>query len=352
MKQGRTLETLAAELERQQEAKADYVADTRTLTLASNGDSKLSMVDIGTFGVNEIAHEQIGGRLRIPRKFYQRLRGDHPELLDRVVNELFQKEPEARMVRTLDGTARAFLSDRYRRLDNYDLAQVVLPILGEFPEMKIASCQLTDRRMYIKALFPRIEGEVAQGDVVQAGVVISNSEVGSGALKVEPLVFRLVCLNGMIVPDAGMRRFHIGRRVSEAEEAAYQLFRDETRKADDKAFFLKVEDVVRAAADEAAFRQTVATLSDLAEKPIEGDPVKSVEVLANEISLDEKEQGSVLRHLVNGGDLSQWGVVNAVTRASQDVDDYDRATEMEALGGTVAALEDRKWKAVATAGKE
>ena len=38
------------------------------------------------------------------------------------------------MVRTLDGQVRAVLSDRYRRLDNYDLAENVLPILQQLPE--------------------------------------------------------------------------------------------------------------------------------------------------------------------------------------------------------------------------
>jgi hypothetical protein len=33
--------------------------------------------------------------------------------------------------------------------------------------------------------------------------------------------------------------------------------------------------------------------------------------------------------------LSQWGLVNAITRTSQDVTDYDRATELERLGGVV-----------------
>ena len=31
-------------------------------------------------------------------------------------------------------------------------------------------------------------------------------------------------------------------------------------------------------------------------------------------------------------DFSQFGLVNAVTRASQDVDNYNRATELERIG--------------------
>ena len=36
-----------------------------------------------------------------------------------------------------------------------------------------------------------------------------------------------------------------------------------------------------------------------------------------------------------GNDFSAFGLVTAVTRSSQDVSDYNRATELERLGGTL-----------------
>ena len=85
------------------------------------------------------------------------------------------------MVRTLDGQARAFLSDRYRRLDNFDLASSVLPVLGEMGDgIQIISAEMTETRMYIKVINKRLELEVQKGDVVQAGMVLSNSEVFCG----------------------------------------------------------------------------------------------------------------------------------------------------------------------------
>ncbi len=128
------------------------------------------------------------------------MRSQAPELLAANVNEWFHQKPERRMLRTLDGSMRAFLSDRYRRLDNYDLASAVLPVLKEMGEgLKIVSTELTESKMYIKVINERLELEVKQGDVVQAGMVISNSEVGMGSLKVEPLIYRLICTNGCAV---------------------------------------------------------------------------------------------------------------------------------------------------------
>jgi hypothetical protein len=101
------------------------------------------------------------------------------------------------MLRTLDGKVRAVLSERYRRLDNFDLAeQRAAHPAGQLPEVRFESVELTETRMYLKCVTPRLKYEMAPGDVVQAGVVISNSEVGQGTLSVQPLLFRLVCRNG------------------------------------------------------------------------------------------------------------------------------------------------------------
>lgn len=129
--------------------------------------------------------------------YYDKMLEEYPELLAQNVNAWFQREPAVRMVRTIDGTARAFLSNRYRRIDNLDIAGIVLPVLQEMEGMHFESCQLTDSRMYIKVVNTRLEAEVVPGDIVQSGIIISNSEVGLGSVSIQPLVYRLVCSNGM-----------------------------------------------------------------------------------------------------------------------------------------------------------
>ena len=58
------------------------------------------------------------------------------------------------------------------------------------------------RRIGEGAAMIRTKGEPGTGDIVQAGVVISNSETGLGAVCIQPLIYRLVCSNGMVVNDA------------------------------------------------------------------------------------------------------------------------------------------------------
>lgn len=350
MKQGKTLQELAKALDNQQTRKQDYVGDTRKMQLISTEAHTSSLhlhgEDILCFDVTEHTHRQIAQRLKIPAKYYDRLRADHPSILDMNVNSLFCEESERRMIRTLDGSARAFLSDRYRPLDNYDLAQAVLPVLGDVPDIKIESCELTEKRMYIKALFPRIETEVKKGDVVQSGVVISNSEIGAGALTVEPLVFRLECTNGMISKDYSQRKAHLGRAADEGERA-FEFYRDETLQADDKALWLKIQDTVRASVNETNFQKIVEAMRRSTHMLIEADPIKVVERVQSHYRLDDSESGNVLRHLISGSDLSAYGVLNAITRTAQDVSDYDRATELERVGGQIIELKPNEWQQLA-----
>lgn len=346
MKEGKSLTDLAIELDRQVNAKHDYVADTRCLSMHSGSDRVILQMDTENqdFKPSRSAHSQIAQWANIPQAYYDRMPQD---LKATNVNHWLQQSPAKRMVRTMDGQMRAFLSDRYRILDNYDLAQSILPVLQEVQDMKIISCELTERRMYIKALFPRIEDEVQVGDTVQSGVVISNSEIGQGSLRVEPLVYRLVCLNGMI-SNYSQKRYHIGKAAG-VEEQARELFRDETLQADDKAFWMKVQDTVRASVNEASFKNIVASMRETMGLEMKDSPVEVVKRVQKSFGFNEQEGNGVLQHLIQGADLSAYGLLNAITRTSQDVEDYDRATELERIGGKVLELNQEQWKVLSEA---
>ncbi|MCE4369683.1 DUF932 domain-containing protein [Xanthomonas hortorum] len=353
MKNGRSLLALAHELERQLATKKDLLVPTTLMHHRTDeaGNTRLTIEEPQRpqdYGVTPLARRQLADKLKIPFAYFERMRLGQPELLDRNVNTWLQGEGERRMVRTLDGNVRAVLSDRYRRLDNYDLAEQVLPILQRLPGVELVSHELTETRMYLKAVTGRLQYEIAEGDVVQAGVAISNSEVGCGMLSVQPLLYRLVCLNGLIASDQSLRKTHVGRVLGHDGDAV-TVFKDDTLLADDKAFFLKVRDVVEAAVSEATFRHTAQKLQRTLQVPLTGDPVRSVEVLADRYAMNEHERAGVLRHLIAEGELSAYGLVNAVTHYSQDVDDYDRATEFESLGGKLIELSRSEWKPIAEA---
>lgn len=60
-------------------------------------------------------------------------------------------------------------------------------------------------------------------------------------------------------------------------------------------------------------------------------------------------QFRVLRHLIVEGDLSAYGLVNAVTHFSQDVEGCVSATQLKALGGKLIELALGDWQELANA---
>lgn len=344
-----SLQNLAAELQRRAENKKDYITDTRKISMEN--DSTISF-DNGVrhnLQANDVAHRQIATRLEIPAKYYDRMREVAPAMLAQNVNHWMHNDPSTRMVRTLDGKVRAFLSDRYNRIENEEIAKAALPALLEQDGVQVISSSITETRMYIKAVFTKVQGEVRKGDLVQAGVVISNSEVGLGAVSIKPLVYRLVCTNGLIIEDSKFTARHVGGRVLESEDVR-EMLTDETLKADDKAILLKVRDVVRASFDQVRFQRQLELMQGATEQKITGNPVEAVKLLAKKNNLNEFEEGSILRNLIEGADLSRWGVLNAITAtAKEDVLSYDRATELETLGGQMLTIPANDWKALSIA---
>lgn len=351
MKEGKTLQELAAELERQQLAKKDLIVSTGVLSMDSRDDGGIALNVMGGqmiqhYDVGEIAHRQIGQFLKIPATYYDRMRREYPQLLTLNANGWFAQMPQAkRMLRTLDGTARALLSDRYRRIDNFEVASAVLPIISRMEGAGVESCELTDSRMYLKVVNPRVTAEIKKGDIVQAGVLISNSEVGMGSVTVSPLIYRLVCSNGMIAEDGKLRKYHVGRANESRED--FSIYRNETIEADDKAFLMKLEDSVKAAVDQARFAAIVDKLRESTEATFQPQQVQQVvELASKEYGFTDSESSGILGHLAAGGDLSLYGLANAVTRQAQDVASYDRSTELEAAGYRIITMAPSLWRSL------
>jgi len=257
---------------------------------------------------------------------------EEPDLLALNVNRWLEETPARRLFRVQRqdqiGVARAYLSDRYRRLDNLELAESFLPMLVEDGSpWRIHQCGLTTVRMHIEAIFPTMNGEVKVGDEVALAVKISSSEVGSGALSVQLGVHRLVCSNLMVVPKFSQRQIHLGR----AQDEMVALLSDATIKKEDQLIIDKMRDVVTGMADIDRFQDLLGTLQESAAYNLD-DPIKATEILCGDLSLNEGEKNLVTNNMITGGDATIWGLTNALTAAARDLD-MERKSELEAAAG-------------------
>ena len=349
MKAGLSLQELAIEISQQNAAKVDYLVNTESMEFGTEGTQVyLQLFDnekipLEPLTVNSIAHQQLGTFTEIPAAYYNKMLTEHPSLLVQNLNEWIHRKADQRMVRTLYGTARAFLSNRYRRIDNMQIAEIVLPELQKIEGAIFESCQLTDSRMYLKVVNPRLQAEVAPGDIVQSGVIISNSEVGQGSVSIQPLIYRLVCSNGMVVNDAKASRRHVGRQNE--LDGNVELYASDTLEAMDTAFIKQIRDTVAAAVDQTRFDKVIDLMKGARDAKLNTQDIPNlVQLTGQKFGITESERGGVLQHLIEGNDLSLYGLSNAVTRYAQDVESYDRSTELEGVGYKILTMSPHIWR--------
>lgn len=329
---------LAREVQRIENAKQDYIVPG--YQLAMRNDNILAIGE-NRQGIGEVAHGQISDKLGIPKRYYDRM-GDIPELRTQNVNAWLDREKRNFMVRTLDGKARALLSDRFKPIDNSTVLGGVVSTL-EGKELAVKSVSLTERKMFLQVVFPAMTRDVAVGDAVQYGLTISNSEVGSGSVDVSSMIWRLVCSNGMVASSVVNSR-HVGRQASAGED--YSIFSDEAVRADMQAFKLKLRDTVQAAISDQHFDAIVDQMRAATEDRITR-PEQTVRNVTKRFDLSEDFGDLILGNMIEEGNLNRWGVVNGITALAKNIESPDRQFEIERLGHSVLTLAPSEWSVIA-----
>lgn len=348
---GRSLREIAEELDRIQETKKDYKVSTSAIHMDHRGD--LELVGHNKFlKPTSWAHQQISSYLDIPKAYYDRMLESDKNLLAENVNHWFHvngQEGDKRMLRTVDGKLRGFLSPRYARLDSYDLLNAIYPILKD-KAFQIVSAEHTEKRLYIKATLPKMQSVIKKDDVVQHGVIISTSDVGAGSLRIEPYSLRLVCTNGLI-SESAIKKYHVGREVG--GDSIMEVLSDQAMEADNQAFWLKIRDVLLHSISPEVLKKETQRFVEAAERKIENfDLMEVVELACKKTSITSKLiKEDIVKQLASGNEgagLTQWGLVNSFTAVAKKPEiDYDLATDLERAGGTIVRLNNSEWRTIA-----
>jgi len=380
MKRGMSLENLLTTVVEQNKVKRDFVANTGesiSMVAATDMPNKVALVllkegasELERFSISENCHRQIAGRLRIPLKHYFRMLEDYRDLIINEVNAIFKQEPQTRLLRTLDGKARAFLSDKYKVLDNDQVLEQVLPpiVKGDIPS-QLLSANITENNMYMKVLFTDDSlaqdiGELARPsnhiggqdngqtrDIVRPGAIIKNSETGMGSMVTEGFFYRDYCLNGCVYGVSNIfstKRIHLGGKL--VANGDFEVFSDETKRKQNELVIAEVTDTMKALTNP----ENVQKMGDALRATKEGTQVENafaaVDQLAKEVDIRDGEKESVISNFLQDGDFSRWGMLNAVTKiANTDAVDYERACELENIGSQLIDMQMSQWNRIAVA---
>lgn len=367
MKEGLTLEAMLATIVEQNKEKRDLVTSTKDNVrliqdAECDGGVALVLLRDGALELEKLelldhAHNQIATRLNIPLKHYRRLLADHPDLVIHQVNALFEREPASRMIRVLGNKVRAFLSNSYARLDNYDLMTGLLPSIMGGPEHRVMSSNINEHDATMKVIYTgdELSHEVArahgQPRVIRPGFRFSNSETGRGALRIEAFFYDSYCTNGCVfgVDNAlELSRTHLGGKVLEGVD--FEVVSQDTDRRRHELVMSEARDIIKTMSNPERVAQMAEVLRAKANGEKAERPTAAVDALIRELPITETEKGGVLETFLRDGDFSQFGLASAVTeQANKNETSYDRANELEDFGAKILAWTPRQWHQVAVA---
>ncbi len=138
------------------------------------------------FSATQIFEDQLCDKLGMPRAYFKKLieaSEKNPtvrfmDLLDHNVNAWLESmQDEKFLIRTFvdnnnyqNNVARALLSSSFKMIDNFDILMTALEAVKESGvELRIESCDITDKKMYVRFIAPSVE--------IQAPELLKNYRV-------------------------------------------------------------------------------------------------------------------------------------------------------------------------------
>jgi hypothetical protein len=172
-------------------------------------------------------------------------------------------------------------------------------------------------RLFVRGLLPDVQ-DVQEGDKLQGGVALRATDQ---AIWLHPYVYRLVCKNGAIMAQATQSRQITGMEFATGDLALEQV-RQAVGECCEPSVFSNALGQIRTTADMEA-DGAIAMMSMLSRLPQ---------------SVREDFLPMILKRFFEGGDRSQFGVMNAVTAVARDTADPQIRWNLEELGGGIAIL--------------
>jgi hypothetical protein len=322
------LQNLIEELERQKPLKWDQKIDSSQLGMVLDGSPKFQLNGKeNLYPITKPCHNQIAERLEIPVKYYTKMENEAPELLIENVNTWLKKIQKEVFIRGLSNSVRAFLSDKYRVIDHLDTLYCSLNEL-QAHEVEVEDCYLSETEMNLKVRSNQLKDFVRyKDDLIIGGLLLVNSETGHRALRVEPRMFRVQCTNGMVIEELMTRQIHLGNGNDEFDEVVYLSIRRSI-----KELFGRFGEIIQ------ILRETTEI------------KVRNVQRVINNVvehyKLSETQKENILIGFGAEPEQDQYGIANAVTRAAQREEGWEKSLELERIGGKLIALsreEFKKW---------
>ena len=260
---------------------------------------------------------QACSRLTIPTQYFKRCSG---QLQCTQFIEWRNRLPQNWLLRCKGTTLRAVLSDKYSKINNSHIMDIMnrIEFSSVTPEAK--KFYLDDKGMYFKMTFGELTRKVTDGkgksEEYKVGIMIGNSEIGARRVSVEPFIFTQSCTNDLIVQDEDS---YYHKHIWISPEALY------TQVAASIAKAIKIGD---ATLD--AYEASAGVTID--------DPITEIHRLAKQKKYSEDFTREVQTAFEDrptwGGHTTLYSVINAFTHAAKTLS-YNDQVDVERFAGSL-----------------
>lgn len=251
------------------------------------------------------------------------------DLMARLGNNALRRidpDKEFRIRTYTDGTARAFVTDKYAPIDN----RWYLETLREFlPEGRFSHWRGDEDTIYGNILLPDSIMDYGQDDDTDYGGMVSvgNCEIGKRRITQTPSLFRAICMNGCIWGQTK------GKDISKVHRGKIDLDNLKTLIAENIEYQLSIlPDGIRKFLD-----TRTQSLNDASVKGV-------IAAVANDYKLTKKQATETLEQYLahETHEQNMFGVINAITRAGQ-VFDNDSWVRLDEVGGMLMDTSASRW---------
>lgn len=329
------LTSIEATLKEQNEKKKDFIAPAKTITyenkhLFLTGEKPS---DIAAYEVTDFCHEQIAEKLDIPLKYFKKMMVKRPALFEENINAWLREDGVSKyLLRCLkdDRTAiaRAFLSNSYNCIDNYDVLYAALEAISRMRvKVEILKAEVTEKRMYLQVVCPEVEiqaeaflkdymrkGNNGVGYGIMSGFSLANSEIGCGKFEVMSRAVAPICNNGLTIKDDSFSKIHLGERLAPGEI----IWSERTRNKNYELIISQVQDAVSTFLNKDYLGKMVERVAAIQNIKLEY-PTDAVKNVCRELSIPEDHRKNIMNYFLNDGVHDASGILHAVTRESQNM---------------------------------
>lgn len=328
-KKGPSLGDIFNEVLKQSENNKDIIVDPYELKMGGNGRLYIpgtSVDDSLGFELNDWSLGQLASKANIPVRYLRKC----PSQLQAVNVNYWLRTAEdnksdwmlrARQLNKLDpkagGLVRGIMTEKYSPFDDHEILEIINKILGvKDNSYTINWFHRDDTGFHLRITFEDLTttiGETIDGspDIHKVGLHITNSEVGKSSIRITPMVWRLVCTNGLMGwrEEGAFSQRHVGLRPQE--------------------MYGRVSEAIAGGLKLGA--EMVETLRASREFDIE-DPFEVIDQISKDFKYSEQLTEKLKESFMEDNSKSAFGVVQAMTRAAQHYD-ADRRVEIEGDAG-------------------